>query len=99
VTYATGCITYTDTVDIIINGLYDAALDKVHVFPIPAQEVIHVDGIDGDFHFDIYDLTGRLINKGQSSSGDISISELMVGTYFLRIGKDGREYTLLFVKE
>jgi len=99
VTYATGCITYTDTVDIIINGLHDATLEKVHVYPIPAKEMIHVDGIDGDFHFDIYDLTGRLISKGQSSTNDISIAELMVGTYFLRIEKGDRHYTLLFIKE
>ncbi|HZV45528.1 MAG TPA: T9SS type A sorting domain-containing protein, partial [Saprospiraceae bacterium] len=99
VTYATGCITYTNTVDIIISGLHDAALDKVRVFPIPAQEVVHVEGLDGDFHFDLYDLTGRIITKGQSSAGDISIAQLLVGSYFLRVEKGNREYTFLVIKK
>jgi hypothetical protein len=99
VTFATGCVTYTDAVDVVISGLHDAALDKVRVFPIPAQEVIHVEGIDEDFHFDLYDLTGRIILNGQSSAGDISIVHLMAGSYFLRVGKGNRKYIFLIVKE
>ncbi len=99
VTYATGCITYTDTVDIIISGMHDATLENLRVFPIPAHEMIHVDGFDADFHFEIYDLTGRLINKGESSGGDISVTTIIAGTYFLRVEKDKRKYTFLIVKE
>jgi hypothetical protein len=44
VIFTTGCITYTNTVDIIISGMENPALDKVQIFPIPARDWIHVDG-------------------------------------------------------
>jgi hypothetical protein len=45
--------------------------------------MIHVEGINGDFHFDLYNLTGRIVDKGQSSGGDIlRITELVAGVIF-----------------
>jgi len=99
VTFSSGCIVYTNTVTIIISGLQNEAEENVYIYPIPAEQMIHVAGIGTDFHFDLYDLTGRIINKDQSSEGVIDISQVMPGTYFLRIKKDKQEYTFLFIKK
>jgi len=99
VTYSTGCIAYTEVVNVLISGLDITTLNKVRVFPIPAQEKIHIEGMDADFDYKIYDLAGRIIIKGQAYTGEISIATLISGSYFLRIEKDNRQYTLLFIKE
>ncbi|HEX5113364.1 MAG TPA: SBBP repeat-containing protein, partial [Saprospiraceae bacterium] len=99
VTYSTGCIAYTDVVNVVISGLEYFALDKVHVFPIPAKEEIHIKGFDPEFDFKIYDLTGRLLMQGQCISNAISIAQLMEGSYFLRIENENRFFTFLFIKE
>jgi hypothetical protein len=99
VTYSTGCIAYTDVVNVLISGLDYAVLNKVRVFPVPAQEVIHVEGVESGFDYKIYDLAGSIIITGQSYTGEISITTLMPGSYFIRIEKENRRYTYLFIKE
>lgn len=99
VIYSTGCVTYTNTVDLIINGLEDPASGSVHLFPVPAYDKIYITGIEPGFDFKIYDLTGRTLMKGQVAEKEIDINRLQPGSYFISIEKEAPSHTFLFIKE
>ena len=79
---------------------YFAGVDEnqdvtLNVYPNPAQNIIHIDGLDESLcdEIVIYDITGRAV-KHYSYSNELNISELQNGAYMLRVVfKDGSNNT------
>jgi hypothetical protein len=78
------------------TGVDENGLPLVDLYPNPANDKIHIEGLEGENRVQIYNAYGMLV-KTVSINGDdeIDISELTSGYYILRI--DGR--AMRFVKE
>lgn len=66
---------------------------ELNIYPNPAQEVIHIDGIDEGLCDEIliYDMTGRVV-KCYQYCDELNVSELLDGVYMIRIIKNDGSY-------
>ncbi len=76
------------------------------IYPSPAKEQIHVNTgeANGLFHFEILDMTGRVVrtfsrDSSRQESLNINISRLAAGTYILSMRNDSRRNWGRFVVE
>lgn len=68
------------------------------LYPNPASDFVIVDGIDGEFNYEILDIAGKIQSAGTANER-ISVAALPKGIYLVRI-KDGiLTRNLRFVKE
>lgn len=78
------------------NGIDDLDLTHFSFFPNPANDVLHIQGIDEDVEISIYNTFGSLVKAAQiCGDSEIGISELASGLYLLKIGN----HCVRFVKE
>ena len=78
------------------NGTFEAA--AFTVYPNPAKDVINING-GNVTHADIYDLSGKLVQRTDVTDNKISVQVLAKGTYII-ILKDaqGKQHTSKFIK-
>ena len=72
---------------------------QLSLAPNPAKEWIKVTGIQGEFHFEIYNLTGALIMTSHSNDASINISTLPTGYYLMRLSDKNSAQMLKFFKQ
>ena len=80
---AIGCVS-SDT--IIVNSFVDIEnqiTNQLKVVPNPSSDLIEIQGILGDFHVDLLDLTGKYLNS--YSEGIIDLSSYSKGVYLLSV--------------
>ena len=68
---------------------------NVKLYPNPAKNIIHIDGVDDETASEIviFDLTGRVVNQYHFNN-DIDVCDVQNGLYMLRVvNKDGSSYT------
>ncbi len=68
------------------------------IYPNPAVNLIHLKNVLDDVDYKIVDINGKLIGIGVTVSGEIDITGLTSGLYFVEIIGDRREI-LKFVKQ
>jgi hypothetical protein len=97
VTYGTVQLTYVvvaKTVDYANLSNSSEKLETFKVYPVPATNILHIEGVDVNKKYEIYNLQGVKIKEDQFSSTGIDISELDFGMYLLKIN----DTTVQFVK-
>jgi hypothetical protein len=99
----TGCQATSESVDLIVTGLDDFALD-ISLYPVPARNWLNISSDTNleDYNFRIVSLDGRLIETNPViSSGSIrfNVTGLTPGIYFVHISNDDSVETLKFVKQ
>ena len=57
--------------------------NTLHIYPVPAKEIIHIQGAPNKSPYTIYDITGMEIASGILSGEEIDISQLSKGIYFI----------------
>ena len=69
----------------------------VSLYPNPANDIIRIEGLEGEHEISIYNAMGvRVMTSVMDNGQEIGISDLPVGLYLIRI--DGR-HTMRFIKE
>lgn len=64
------------------------------IFPNPAEDHLTIQSPEGRFHYQLHDLTGRLLLSGNGESQEmISVSALPAGVYMLRLQSDSQTIT------
>jgi C1A family cysteine protease len=77
-------------------GLQNINADKINLFPNPASDKIHVSGLDHPANLEIFDASGiSLQSITNYTGGDISLSEMEKGIYFIRIQNE----TLIVIRK
>ncbi len=76
-------ITFSD------DGSTPTAIDNaqsgtISVYPNPTQDLLCVQGVEGDTTLRIYSATGQLLTTAQGTQ--ISVGDLPAGTYLLQVG-------------
>lgn len=79
------------------TGIDESGLETVKLYPNPANDKIHIEGLQGEHEINIYNATGiKAITTVLQDNGEIDIHELQAGLYLIRI--DGK-YTMRFIKK
>ena len=76
--------------------------DKLKIYPNPAQEFIGIKGVKEKYTTaKIYTPDGRLVKTSDIKSGQVQVSDLTSGSYFIEIsGKDNKHReTSKFIKK
>ncbi len=74
----------------------------ISIYPNPASETIQISGmkLNEDYHFEIFDVNGRLILKRNlSGPSSVNVDGMADGLYFARIIYSGIEQNFKFFKE
>jgi hypothetical protein len=83
------------------SGMHPSAYDDdCQIYPNPAKEVIHIDGIN-DFEVSILDCTGRVVIRKNYVTNNhvVNVSDLNQGIYAAQITKNGKSFIRKFVKK
>ncbi|HOW31168.1 MAG TPA: T9SS type A sorting domain-containing protein [Bacteroidales bacterium] len=81
-------------------GVNDQSVIPIIVIPNPFNHEIKLEGITPPFDFSFFDISGRIVTTGKSSSNEIrSLDRLQRGLYFLIVKKPEISFMLKVVKE
>lgn len=69
---------------------------KVIFYPNPTTDIIKVN-LDGEHHYSIYDLSGRIVKKAIANK-QIDITALNNGVYIISLSSDGKEIRKKIIK-
>jgi hypothetical protein len=72
-----------------------AQLTSFNVFPNPTTQNIQITSSSSDGYFQIFNLTGKLIESGNYHKNTVNVSALKSGTYLLRIGNNIKKFVKL----
>ena len=80
----------------------DITLRNLKIFPNPAQDVINIESenLEGQLHYNIVDVEGRIIEERDLDGNTIDVSGLASGVYMLKLQtENGAVETRKFVKK
>ncbi|MBL7813378.1 MAG: carbohydrate-binding protein [Saprospiraceae bacterium] len=72
---------------------------KISIFPNPANDILFINGLLTKSDVSIHDISGKMLLNQQVSIGQIDISRLPSGLYFIKIGTPTSTVTKRFVKQ
>jgi hypothetical protein len=69
------------------------------IYPNPADDILWIKGLKGDFNYNVTDLTGRILLKGKiRNEGEINVNGLQTGLYHITLSDDQGIYAVTFLK-
>lgn len=74
------------------NGIVDADLTGIRIYPQPATDVITIEGMDASAQLRLFGSDGRMIlqERAQGAVHHLDVSDLATGVYVLHLDIDGR---------
>jgi len=83
------------------TGIHDNVNTNLKIYPNPANDFIHISGdnLNRNCHYEILDISGKLIQKGQLSENRITTGNLQTGIYIVKIYDDNKVSTQKFIKQ
>ena len=80
-------------------GLAEHDLLQFAIYPNPVKDILNIKTNDlTNSKFEIRDLTGSVILKGNAQSGKINVNHLQKGIYILTFEQNGKKSNTKFVK-
>lgn len=78
------------------NDVEENGEDAVSLYPNPADDVIRLEGLEGENDIEIFNAMGVMVKRmSLNGDGEINIEDLAAGQYIIRIGG----HSMRFVKE
>lgn len=77
-----------DTTCVTSHAFVYLNYEQIKLFPIPAKELIHIEGLPlstSAYFYELVDVSGKVILKSKLSSNEIYISSLSDGLYILKL--------------
>lgn len=75
-------------------------LDNVRIYPNPAQNVLHIEGVASKSQISILDINGRvLIQTALDTKNNVDISHLSTGIYVIKVSHEDKETSLKFLRQ
>jgi hypothetical protein len=72
------------------------------VYPVPVKDVIYIDIAEADkasLQYELYDLQGRALSKGDAPDKMIAVHELKQGIYFVKVFSGNKVYRSKVIKD
>jgi len=82
-----------------VTGIHENFLSDFSVYPNPSRTTLSLSNIPTSSAYSIYDSYGRIVCNKRLLNSKIDISQLVPGSYFLRIISDSIVRTVPFAKE
>ncbi|MDP1725857.1 MAG: T9SS type A sorting domain-containing protein [Bacteroidota bacterium] len=82
-----------------ITSINELKINKIDLYPNPFNEVLHIEGLNGDFRFDLYNTIGQLLREGIKVKEISGLGELKTGMYILKISSANYYSTFKIIKE
>jgi uncharacterized delta-60 repeat protein len=84
-----------------INAQLNTITGNVSIYPNPAQNILHVEGLSANAKLTVVDFNGNIKSQAvaNASSYNLNIASLYAGNYLLKIEMNGEVVTKQFVKE
>lgn len=80
------------------TAINESETSGLSVYPNPVAEELFVAGIEGEFEYQIINVTGKVIAVGKSSNS-INVATLAKGIYTIIISNDDKSQSLRFIKK
>lgn len=88
------------SIDFSLLSNPDAELTGISMYPNPANNNFAITGLEQEAKVQIHDMNGKLIlSKEQYTGGNIDVSQLQTGVYFVKIASDNKSTTEKLVVE
>ena len=71
----------------------------IEIYPNPVSDVLNISKVSDKASFEIYSVTGQILNKGIVRDGKIVVSELIKGNYILKITDKEVSSNFKFIKK
>lgn len=83
-----------------ITSIQKSSALQVNVFPNPSENSIFINGLEGNFTYEIIGIEGKkYVDAFTQSNSPIDISTLSNGTYFIRVKNDNHNSIHRFIKK
>lgn len=86
------------SVRILDNANVVVAIDEVKIYPNPTSDILNITRTSNNSLFSIYDMSGRLITKGNVNDQKVDVSYLPKGVYIISIviaDNDSKEFKFI----
>lgn len=95
-----GCEWKSDEVNVYALTAGQVSQGSVHVYPTPFERMIRVRGLQGAFHWEVRDISGRMVKQGagQGTGMAIDAADLPRGQYVLLLMDDLGSHQKLLIK-
>jgi hypothetical protein len=80
-------------------GIPETENNSLLIFPNPAFQTLHIEGIANSFKAEVYDLSGKFLLTKQINTNQIDINSLAKGLYFIKLSTEEGSVVRKFVKE
>ncbi|ASK29761.1 hypothetical protein CEY12_06415 [Chryseobacterium sp. T16E-39] len=69
------------------------------IHPNPVNDILNIVNISGKTQFEIHNMVGQIVKKGEISNNQVRVSELAKGTYIITINNDKISENIKFIKK
>ena len=85
----------------ITNPLDNSKMNDIHLYPNPATSTIKIEGINGTYQLELFNMIGSLCKHTsiQGPTSEIDISDLPNGVYLISIENEVNRYTKRWIKK
>lgn len=74
-------------------------IQKVGIYPNPTGDILNVTNIPEKTKFEIHNMVGQIIKKGEIINKQVPVSELSTGAYIITINNDTISEDIKFIKK
>lgn len=67
------------------SGVKDVENGSVNIYPVPAVDVLYIDGVAESSPVKVYSIGGQLVGEYQLENGSIDVSSLVGGVYIVQV--------------
>lgn len=72
--------------------------NSVRVYPNPVADLLLIEGESQVKAFEVLTITGQTVLMGQANNNNVDVSNLVAGTYLIRVQTEQGQKTVKFIK-
>ena len=81
-------------------GVNDVNTVQFSIYPNPVRDILNVQSKTYEnTTYEIFHITGQLVQKGKLENGKINVSKLNKGIFIISLSRDGKKSNLKFIKQ
>ncbi len=77
----------------------DVSSKSIQVYPNPVKDVLNISNVPTNASYEILNVAGQVVTKGNLSDGKAAVSRLVKGVYFINIDQQGTSIKTKFIKD
>ena len=91
--------TQTRAVNITVLSTGETAVKNFTIYPNPVNDVLNITNLPANTKYEIHNAVGQIVKSGTIDEGQVRVSELVKGTYFITLKGNTVSESLKFIKK